>query len=267
MLAAGVKNPNVLDELESHLREDVARQVQSGLGAEQAFEAAAQRIGEAHALKTEFAKAGQAPEAGRKRMGYACVVFLIGFILLLSGDTILQMQMSLGEQITAFTVVVFTLVIACGWRYAVPFLPVISNKEKMMAVGSACSFYLKATAFLMPAAFVWLFSVVFLMPKLQEICQAAGMTVFNFGAVPAIFRAWAKIGQVMVFLTSHGILLSGAVVLAFMLLEWRSNGWRRYRRATVGAGIFVFNFAVLLSITLMVISALLASSSLMRHVR
>src|ERR1035441_3499770 len=142
MLAAGVKNPNVLDELESHLREDVARQVQSGLGAEQAFEAAAQRIGEAHALKTEFAKAGQAPEAGRKRMGYACVVFLIGFILLLSGDTILQMQMSLGEQITAFTVVVFTLVIACGWRYAVPFLPVISNKEKMMAVGSACSFYL-----------------------------------------------------------------------------------------------------------------------------
>jgi hypothetical protein len=62
MLAAGVKNPNVLDELESHLREDVARQMQSGLAAEQAFEAAVQRIGQAGPLKREFAKVG-----GRKR--------------------------------------------------------------------------------------------------------------------------------------------------------------------------------------------------------
>lgn len=58
MLAASVKNPNVLDELESHLREDVARQAQSGLGGEQAFEAAVQRIGQAGPLKREFAKVG-----------------------------------------------------------------------------------------------------------------------------------------------------------------------------------------------------------------
>jgi len=58
MLAAGVKNPNVLDELESHLREDVERQIQSGSSAEQAFEAAVQRIGQAGSLKREFAKVG-----------------------------------------------------------------------------------------------------------------------------------------------------------------------------------------------------------------
>jgi Clp amino terminal domain, pathogenicity island component len=58
MLAAGVKNPDVVDELESHLREDVVRQMQSGENAEQAFEAAVQRVGQASLLKREFAKLG-----------------------------------------------------------------------------------------------------------------------------------------------------------------------------------------------------------------
>jgi hypothetical protein len=58
MLAAGVKTQNVLDELESHLREDVERQMQSGVSAEKAFEAAFQRIGPVSSLKLEFAKVG-----------------------------------------------------------------------------------------------------------------------------------------------------------------------------------------------------------------
>jgi hypothetical protein len=58
MLAAGVKNPNILDELESHLREDVAHQMQSGASPEQAFQAAVQRVGPAGLLQREFAKLG-----------------------------------------------------------------------------------------------------------------------------------------------------------------------------------------------------------------
>jgi hypothetical protein len=57
MLAAGVKNPNVLDELESHLREDVEKQVREGSSARQAFEVAARNIGQANVLQTEFTKA------------------------------------------------------------------------------------------------------------------------------------------------------------------------------------------------------------------
>src|SRR2546428_2786944 len=121
MLAAGIKAPVLLDELESHLREEIEQQMRLGLSARQAFEVAAQRIGEARALKTEFAKAGQAPEAFGKLRGLVCVV-LVGFILLLSGFTFIQMQMSPGEQILAYTAVAFTLLVACGWRYAVPFL-------------------------------------------------------------------------------------------------------------------------------------------------
>ena len=36
MQSGGVKNPGIVDELESHLREDLARRVQSGESEEQA---------------------------------------------------------------------------------------------------------------------------------------------------------------------------------------------------------------------------------------
>jgi hypothetical protein len=57
MLAAGIKTPVPLDELESHLREEIERQMQLGENAQQAFEVAVARIGRAEVLKAEFAKA------------------------------------------------------------------------------------------------------------------------------------------------------------------------------------------------------------------
>lgn len=56
MAAGGIGTPEILDELETHLREDVDQQVRSGLSQQQAFEAAVQRIGESKALKKEFRK-------------------------------------------------------------------------------------------------------------------------------------------------------------------------------------------------------------------
>jgi hypothetical protein len=56
MLSAGVRNSDIVDELESHLREDWARRVQSGESEEQAFEGALQGVGQASLLKHEFAK-------------------------------------------------------------------------------------------------------------------------------------------------------------------------------------------------------------------
>jgi hypothetical protein len=58
MLAGGLKTPMPMEELESHLREDVARQMQSGVSAEHAFVTALQRLGQAGSLKSEFAKVG-----------------------------------------------------------------------------------------------------------------------------------------------------------------------------------------------------------------
>src|SRR5215472_6533374 len=57
MLAAGIKSPVPLEELESHLREEIERQVESGIDAPQAFEVTVSQIGQGAQLKVEFSKA------------------------------------------------------------------------------------------------------------------------------------------------------------------------------------------------------------------
>ena len=56
MLVAGISAPAPLEELEIHLREDIAQQIQSGLSAQQAFGIAVKKIGQALELKREFKK-------------------------------------------------------------------------------------------------------------------------------------------------------------------------------------------------------------------
>jgi hypothetical protein len=59
MLAAGITTPVPLDELESHLRDDVEQQVRSGVSPQQAFNAAVQQLGYAKELEAEFGKSGR----------------------------------------------------------------------------------------------------------------------------------------------------------------------------------------------------------------
>ena len=54
MLAAGIRTPVPLEELEIHLREEVDQQIRAGASAQRAFDTAVQRLGPAHALRTEF---------------------------------------------------------------------------------------------------------------------------------------------------------------------------------------------------------------------
>jgi len=56
MLAAGINSPVPLDELELHLREDIERDMKSGMNGREIFNLAVQKIGQAQELKTEFAK-------------------------------------------------------------------------------------------------------------------------------------------------------------------------------------------------------------------
>jgi len=56
MADAGLSQPEIVDELESHLRHEFEAQLRSGLDPQDAFDAAAQRIGHADVLKHEFAK-------------------------------------------------------------------------------------------------------------------------------------------------------------------------------------------------------------------
>jgi hypothetical protein len=81
MLAAGIKTPVLLDELESHLREEIERQMRAGTSGRDAFKIAALQIGEAGGVKSEFGKI----DADRVSRPLAWIawggVFVISFLL------------------------------------------------------------------------------------------------------------------------------------------------------------------------------------------
>jgi len=58
MLAAGLKTPVPLEELEIHLREEIEGQMETGAHPQQAFENSVREMGQADALKGEFKKVG-----------------------------------------------------------------------------------------------------------------------------------------------------------------------------------------------------------------
>jgi hypothetical protein len=117
MLAAGIKSSESLDELESHLRDDVEGQMRSGLGTEAAFAAARERIGSAKSLKGEFEKNLAPKPFKREWLARLAKIFIFG----LAGSAVLT---------------------GIGWLFQLPF-----GMELPLS-----GFAFAATA----AAFVWL---------------------------------------------------------------------------------------------------------------
>jgi hypothetical protein len=81
MLAAGIKTPVPLEELEIHLRENIEQQIESGINERLAFEVAIQQIGKANMLKDEFAKVEAAKQARREKFGAIMLVATTNLIL------------------------------------------------------------------------------------------------------------------------------------------------------------------------------------------
>jgi hypothetical protein len=223
MQTGGIGAPDVLDELESHLRETVERRMRMDPDAHQAFDAAVAEIGRAAALKTEFAKTSETLFEKAKRG-----------ILEFAGVPNPQLATNMNTNTS-------------------------SNSE------SGWSTYLKAATFAFPAAFLWMFSAVFLLPKVNEICQRAGTVTFALPQAPMVFRASAGVGRVMVLLTDHGLLMAGIAALALVLLEWQFKGWSHYRRATMGTGVVALNALVLISLILMIVSLIVAMPPAAHH--
>jgi hypothetical protein len=123
--------------------------------------------------------------------------------------------------------------------------------------------YLKGAAFVGPALFLWAVCAVFIVPKLKQICQHAGLpdsgdNLWNL--------AHSNFQTISVF-ADYGVLIAMALVLGLGLLEWRSGKWQRYRRATIGIGAFLLNLLVLISIFVMILTALVAAPALMQHAK
>ena len=86
MFAAGIKSAEVLDELESHLRDDVERRIRAGMDTAQVFGMAAAQFGPPRALKMEFAKVQNNERKYMKRgliIGAGIVGVLVGMALVM----------------------------------------------------------------------------------------------------------------------------------------------------------------------------------------
>lgn len=103
-----------------------------------------------------------------------------------------------------------------------------------------------------PALLTLAFSGVFLLPKLKTIWRDAGYDS------PGALRMLQLAG----FLGDHAAALSAALLVLLVLLEWRARRWPRYRRAAVGTAAFLVNTGVLLFMTVMFATALLAAPAL-----
>jgi hypothetical protein len=75
MLAAGIKTPSPMDELESHLREEIEKQIQNGVATESAFTIAVQKIGHAKMIEAEFKKTGLLKEMRHRKLKRLSLVF------------------------------------------------------------------------------------------------------------------------------------------------------------------------------------------------
>ncbi|HEX3800006.1 MAG TPA: permease prefix domain 1-containing protein [Verrucomicrobiae bacterium] len=110
MLRGGVRPAEVLDELESHLREDIERKMKSGLSEQPAFDSAIQQIGNAAALKPEF-KNGKAKEEHAVSIALAAAACLVslyggGFVIYWS---VIDLQTPPGEKYRAVALGCFLL--------------------------------------------------------------------------------------------------------------------------------------------------------------
>lgn len=216
MVAAGVRGPEVLEELEGHLRDDFQEQVRRGAEPKEAFRVAAERIGKGAVLEQEFAK--------------------------------------VGEPVLAQVRNVFFTLAGIPNQYAiVPMNTSFNSMEPRWAT------YFRAGAFLAPALFLWSLSAVFIIPKLQQICLDSGIA----GGTSTFWSVTQSNIRTVNTFREHGVWAVAGLILALVVLEWRSAGWPRYRRAAVGFGTFAVNLLVMVSIFLMILTAVVAAASVL----
>jgi hypothetical protein len=183
MLAAGIKTPVPLEELEIHLREEIERQIKSGLNEQKAFEVAVGRLGQASSLKTEFKKASSSDKAQqRKRAGFIFAALLVFYSLAIA-CILSKGDFTFNERLSGFASLVTMLVsVFMGWQILPRFFPIIANKTVQSAIGiiGGClgmGWFLAFTYFVLPhcdftlgqlqVAILWAFVPVIVLPTIS----------------------------------------------------------------------------------------------------
>ena len=97
MLAAGIKSPAPLEELERHLRDEIEQHMKSGLPGQRAFEMAAPHIGPPELLENEFKKIEGTFMKQAAKIGLGVAGILVGAALMVPGSIQLRDELVLAS--------------------------------------------------------------------------------------------------------------------------------------------------------------------------
>ena len=141
-MSTGLRDGDALDELENHLREEIARQNKAGVDEQKAFEAAVARIGNAAELNAQFKTARERRSwwqinlTGSSELERKMVEFLmLGVGLYLSGGMSYCIlfkrgscsDMNPSQQASALTAALLIGLLVAFGKYLHPFLPVLAS--------------------------------------------------------------------------------------------------------------------------------------------
>jgi len=142
MLAAGIQTPVPLEELETHLREDIEQRLQSGSDEQSAFESAVQKIGHAHLIQGEFQKVETVRNDRAWKIKQLLVMLGVGLFpiwigsmaLLKSGSFALS---SSGERMSSLASLAVFSLLFWGGIFSHKLLPAIpSRRTRDVIIGS-----------------------------------------------------------------------------------------------------------------------------------
>ena len=134
MLSAGIQAPVPLEELEIHLRDEIERQMGSGLSGQEIFNSAVQKIGRAHTIQNEFKKVEATKEARHwKLVQTMFAVITVLFSLFLCSLVIFKLgsfsEATSGQKISSLAAVAAFALLAWGGRLSCGIFPVIHAKR------------------------------------------------------------------------------------------------------------------------------------------
>lgn len=143
MLAAGIKSPVPLEELEAHLREEIDQLVKSGCSESEAFRSAAQRIGQANIVHGEFKKIEVKDARLWKLKEIGLVTFTSLFALMVARDILHFRTNSLvgltpSQQISGLAALAAFILFIWGGRLGYKMFPVVPEKRRRSFITFCC---------------------------------------------------------------------------------------------------------------------------------
>jgi hypothetical protein len=143
MLVVGIKAPVPLEELESHLREEIAGEIKSGLTEEESCTAAVKKIGHAQGLRNEFQKVKDARQAQQEKNRQLAAFAVMIVVALFAGGCVLfrigfsSSQATPAQQRSALLALLLMVLLSFGGRLGCGLFPVIrSRRARIIAIGA-----------------------------------------------------------------------------------------------------------------------------------